>query len=98
SFSRDWSSDVCSTDLPTIANTQYFTTPTALPGNTPASGAVGELRVDGSAVAVVTAIDFNINGNGSTEGVIGSAVSPDVFRGIIQIARAPCRGSYHVLV
>lgn len=71
---------------PTIANTQYFTTPTALPGNTPASGAVGELKVDGSAVAVVTAIDFNINGNGSTEGVIGSAVTPDVFRGIIQLS------------
>lgn len=69
----------------TIANTRYFTTPTPLPGNIPASGAVGELLVDGVAVAVVTSADFNINGNGSTEGVLGSAVTPDVFRGIVQV-------------
>lgn len=70
----------------TIGAVRYFTSPTALAGNTPASGAVGELLVDSSAVAVVTSADFNINGNGSTEGVIGSAVTPDVFRGIIQIS------------
>jgi len=68
-----------------IGSTRYFTTPTALPGNTPASGAVGELRIDSTAVAVVTAADFTINGGGTTEGVLGSAVSPDVFRDIIRV-------------
>lgn len=69
-----------------IGNTRYFTTPAPLPGNIPASGAVGELLVDGSGVAVVTSADFNINGNGSTEGVLGASVTPDVFRGIIQVS------------
>lgn len=68
-----------------IGNVRYFTSPIALPGNIPASGAVGELLIDGSGVAVVTSADFNVNGNGSTEGVIGSAVTPDVFRGIVQV-------------
>ena len=68
-----------------IGSSRYFTSPTELPGNIPASGAVGELLVDGSGVAVVTSADFNVNGNGTTEGVLGSSVTPDVFRGIVQV-------------
>ncbi|NLZ12183.1 MAG: hypothetical protein GX086_12730 [Alcaligenaceae bacterium] len=66
-----------------IGTAQYFTTPTAVPDNEPASGAVGELSVDGTAVAVVTAADFTVNGNASVGEVIGAAVTPDVFRGTL---------------
>lgn len=69
----------------TIGTTQYFTTPTALADNDPASGANGEVSVDGSPVAIVTSADFTINGNGSVGEVIGSNVTPDVFRGIITV-------------
>lgn len=69
-----------------IGAAQYFTTPTELPSNEPASGASGEISIDGSPVALVTQADFTINGNGSVGEVIGSGVSPDVFRGIIEVS------------
>lgn len=70
----------------TIGTTQYFTTPTAVPDNEPASGAIGELSVDGTPVVVVTAADFTVNGNASVGDVIGSGITPDVFRGTLTIA------------
>lgn len=70
---------------PTIGAVQYFTTPTAVDENIPASGANGEISVNGAAVAIVTQADFTVNGNGSTGEVIGSKVTPDVFRGIINV-------------
>jgi hypothetical protein len=69
----------------TIGTAQYFTAPTALADNEPASGAIGEIAVDGSAVAVVTSADFTVNGNASVGEVIGAAVTPDVFRGTLTV-------------
>lgn len=68
-----------------VAETQYFTAPAPADGNIPASGAVGEIFVDGDSVAVVTGANITINGNGSVGDVIGSKLTPDVFRGIINV-------------
>lgn len=68
-----------------VAAVQYFTAPAPAVGNTPASGAVGEILVDGVAVAVVTGANITINGNGSVGDVIGSKMTPDVFRGIVNV-------------
>lgn len=68
-----------------VADSQHFTAPTAAVGNTPASGAVGEISVDGTPVAVVTGANITINGNGETGDVIGSKLTPDIFRGIINV-------------
>lgn len=70
----------------TVGVSQHFTAPAAAVGNIPASGAVGEILVDGVAVAVVTAANININGNGETGDVIGSKLTPDIFRGIINVS------------
>ncbi|NYT26386.1 hypothetical protein H0A73_22590 [Alcaligenaceae bacterium] len=69
-----------------VASAQHFTSPAAAVGNIPASGAVGEIMVDGVAIAVVTAANITINGNGSVGDVIGSKLSPDIFRGIINVS------------
>lgn len=65
---------------------QYFTAPTAATTTPVASGAIGEVKTDGAAIAVVTGAEFTINGNGTTGSVIGADVSPDVFVGVIEVS------------
>lgn len=61
--------------------TQYFTSPTAQ-SNTGIFAAVnGALVVNGSPLALVTSVSFNINRNLSTEAVVGSNTNPDIFDG-----------------
>lgn len=69
----------------TIATSRFFTAPNLAAANTPASGAVGEVKIDGSTVAVATAASFNINGNGTVGDTIGNKHTPDVFMGILQV-------------
>lgn len=69
-----------------VAAVRHFTAPAPAVGNIPASGAVGQISVDGVAIAVVTAANITINGNGSVGDVIGSKLTPDVFRGIVNVS------------
>lgn len=64
----------------------YFTSPTAETSTDVAVAASGILYVNGAAVANVTDLNFTINGNvNPADGVVGSNVRPDVFRGNIQV-------------
>lgn len=68
-----------------IASSQYFTTPTAATTTGVTAGANGILMVDGVKVGNVTGISFDVNGNMSTEEVVGSNVTPDVFAGSVGV-------------
>ena len=63
------------------ANSPYFTAPTAAPNTGIFAGITGGLRMAGAERAVVTALDFQVSNNLSMQGVIGSAIAPEIFFG-----------------
>jgi hypothetical protein len=64
----------------------YFTTPTAST-TTPVMAAVnGVLRVAGTTMGVVTGVSINVDGGMSTQAVVGSNVTPDVFAGRVRVS------------
>lgn len=66
----------------TASESVYFTSPTAETTSNVLSSASGLLLVGGTAVATVTTASLTINGNAQVaEGVVGSNLRPDVFRG-----------------
>ncbi len=66
---------------------QVLTSPAAISTGTAFSGANGLLYVDGAAVAVITSIDFDVNGNvAPADAVVGSNVRPDVFQGTVAVS------------
>lgn len=69
-----------------IAASQYFTSPTAATTSGVLAGANGLLIKDGATVGNITGISFDINGGMSTESVVGSNVTPDVFAGRVQVS------------
>lgn len=65
---------------------EYFTTPAAAPTGGILAAVNGVLIVGGVAVATVTGMNININGNYSVPGgVVGSNVDPDVFPGVLEV-------------
>lgn len=65
----------------------YFSSPTVETTTDVAVAASGILVVNGAAIATVTDLSFSINGNVTpADGVVGSNVRPDVFRGKIQVS------------
>lgn len=65
---------------------QVLTTPTAISTSGAVAGANGLLYVGGAAVAVITSIDFDINGNTvAADAVVGSNARPDVFQGTVNV-------------
>lgn len=70
----------------TTGTAAYFTgTETASSGGTLAA-VNGILLVNGTAVGNVTGMNFSINGNLSTQEVVGSNASPDIFVGSIDVS------------
>lgn len=69
-----------------VASSQYFTSPTAATTSGVTAGANGLLMVSGVTVGNVTGISFDINGNMSTEDVIGASTTPDVFAGSVLVS------------
>ncbi len=69
-----------------IAASQYFTSPTAATTTGVVAGANGLLIKDGAKVGNVTSMNFEINGNMTTEPVVGSDTSPDVFAGRVTVS------------
>lgn len=64
----------------------YFSSPTSETTTDVAVAASGLLLVNGSSIATVTDLNFSINGNvNPADGVVGSNVRPDVFRGKIMV-------------
>lgn len=71
----------------TSDTTAYFTAPTAETTTDALAAANGLLLVNGTAVAVVTDLSFDINGNGNAaDGVVGTNIRPDVFNGKVAIS------------
>ena len=63
---------------------QVLTTPTAISTSGSTAGVNGLLFVAGVPVAIVTSIDFDINGNiAVADAVVGSVARPDVFQGTV---------------
>ena len=61
---------------------QVLTSPTAITTGGVTAGVNGLLLVAGSPVAIVTSIDFDVNGNVAVaDAVVGSLTRPDVFQG-----------------
>lgn len=70
----------------TTGTSQVLTTPTAVSTGGAFAGANGLLYVQGAAVAVITSIDFDINGNvAAADAVVGSNSRPDVFQGTLAV-------------
>lgn len=64
----------------------YFTTPTAVSSGDNLAAVNGAVYVNGAAVALITSMDININGNAaSVGGVVGSNVAPDITLGTIDV-------------
>ena len=65
---------------------QVLTTPSAITTTGAVAGANGLMYVAGQAVAVITSIDFDINGNTvAADAVVGSNARPDVFQGTVNV-------------
>lgn len=65
----------------------YFTTPLAESTTDAVVAASGVLLVNGTAQAVVTDLSINIDGKGqAADGVVGTNVRPDVFRGNVAVS------------
>jgi hypothetical protein len=68
----------------TTGTSQVLTSPTAITTGGVTAGVNGLLLVAGTPVAIVTSIDFDINGNVAVaDAVVGSLTRPDVFQGIV---------------
>lgn len=64
----------------------YFTSPTAASSGDILAAVNGAVYVNGTAVALITSMDVNINGNAvSVGGVVGSNVAPDITPGSIVV-------------
>ena len=65
---------------------QVLTSPTAISTSGAVAGANGLMMVNGAAVAVITSIDFDVNGNtAAADAVVGSTARPDVFQGTVAV-------------
>ena len=70
-------------DLKQRGTSQFFTTPSAQNSNGIFAAVNGALLVNGSPVALVTGVNFNINRNMASEAVVGSSVKPEIYEGRI---------------
>lgn len=70
----------------TTAGAQYFTTPTAETETGVLAAVNGLLAAQGGAVALVTGLSLNINGNMSAEPVVGSNTYADITEGRILVS------------
>ena len=69
----------------TEASSAYFTTPAAASTGKILAANNGAMYVGGVKVAVVTSMDFTLNGNMTSGDVVGSNVAPDIFPGSIDV-------------
>lgn len=70
----------------TTSTSPYFVSPTAVSTGSALAAANGALYVNGSPVALITGLDFTINGNYTTPGgVVGSNIDPDIFPGRVMV-------------
>lgn len=68
----------------TIDTSEYFTTPTAATTSGIMAAVNGAVLVEGAVVALITGMDFNVDGGMTGGEVIGSNISPDIFEGRVR--------------
>lgn len=65
---------------------QILTTPAVISTSGAVDGSNGLMMINGAAVAVITSIDFDVNGNTAVaNAVVGSNARPDVFQGTVAV-------------
>ncbi len=69
----------------TAGSAPYFTSPTGVTSTGVLASPNGTLRVGGTDQAVITGFDLSINIGGSSEGVVGKNIVPDVFTGVLNV-------------
>ena len=70
----------------TAAGAAYYTSPTAMSTGATMAAVNGALYVAGNAVALLTGLDFTVNGNMSSEPVVGSNTVPDIHEGRVTVS------------
>ena len=70
-------------DLKQRGTSQFFTSPSSQNNNGIFAAVNGALIVNGSPVALVTGVNFNINRNMTSEAVVGSNIKPEIYEGRI---------------
>lgn len=76
--------DVMGQDI-TTATSQYYTSPTVETTTGALAAANGALYVAGTAIAVVTGLQMNLNANMTSDAVVGSNKYADIFEGRILV-------------
>jgi hypothetical protein len=79
------SMDFVGRDAVAPSATVYFASPTAAPAGAGAIGVTGVVISGGAAIGYITSASVSCNGNMSTEAVLGSQLTPDVFDGQIAV-------------
>lgn len=69
----------------TESPTAYFTAPAPASTGSILAAVNGAMYVAGQQVAVITSIDFTVDGNMTSGDVVGSNVAPDIFPGSIDV-------------
>jgi hypothetical protein len=69
----------------TAAGAQYFTSPTAVTSTGVFASVNGIMQAQGGAVALITGLSINLNGNMSAEPVVGSNTYADIAEGLILV-------------
>jgi hypothetical protein len=82
----DWDFQGRSVNRLSSGSAPYFTAPTAETTTGVVVGATGAVIVNGTPVAIVSAISMNVSGGVLQEPVRGSKKSPDVFRGRVRVS------------
>jgi hypothetical protein len=67
------------------AQAAYYTTPAAQTTSGTLAAVNGALFVGTTQVGLLTSLDFDVNGNMSTDAVVGSNTTPDVFEGPMDV-------------
>jgi Phage tail tube protein len=70
----------------TLAGAEAFTSPTAAGTSAIAAAVNGAVVLDQTPLAIVTGINYDINGGHTVEPVIGTDVSPDVFESKVRVS------------
>lgn len=65
---------------------EYFTSPSAASSGSVIAAVNGAMYVQGVPIALITGMDFTVNGNFTTPGgIVGSNINPDIFPGALDV-------------
>jgi hypothetical protein len=70
----------------TESATQYFQSPAAASNGQILAAVNGVVIFEGQPIAVITSLDFTINGQMTSGDVVGSDVAPDIFQGSMEVS------------